>query len=189
MAKQSREISHWDIVQSYPAPIAVSYQQYCSVSDQDVVRKARALFAVAEVSARYLTFVLTADFLSTDPVTPDSGLLSRLMGYFSGRKKSSESPQPAVVPDWLAGLRPGLGLEFGRWVHAAREVADLLGRRPVFMAELPAAIRSSDAYGLLTNINTLRNKFAHPGGAFELTDDEIAGLLRQGKPSLARWLN
>ncbi len=185
---QAREISHWDIVQSYPAPIAIAYQQYCSVPDQDVVRRARTLFAVAEVTARYLTFVVTADFLSVDPLKPGSGLIARMTSVWSRRTKAHESQQPVLIPDWITSLWPGRGLEFGTWVRALREVVGLTKGLTPFMPELSALLKSPDAFRLLADLNTLRNKFAHPGGAFELTDDEISALLRQGKPWLARWL-
>jgi serine/threonine protein kinase len=188
VSNQAREISHWDIVQSYPAPIAIAYQQYCSVSDQDVVRKAMTLFAVAEVTTRYLTFAVTADFLSIDPSRPAPTLLARLTNYWSRRTRPPGPQQPVLIPDWMGTLRPGRGIEFGVWVGALREVGNLVNRRAQFMSEVPILVKSPDVFSLLSNLNALRNKFAHPGGAFGLTDDEIFALLRQGKPYLARWL-
>ncbi|MBZ5506113.1 MAG: protein kinase [Acidobacteriia bacterium] len=188
MSKQSREISHWDIVQSYPAPIAIAYQQYCSVSGQDVVRKARTLFAVAEVTVRYLTLVITADFLSIDPLRPAKTLLDRVTSYWSQTPRSADLKEPVLIPDWLNTLQPGRALQFGVWLRALQEVGNLTSGRAPFMSEAPNLVKNRDVFSLISNLVTLRNKFVHPGGAFELTDDEISALLRQGKPFLARWL-
>jgi len=188
MAKQVREISHWDIVRSFPAPVAVAYQQYCSVSDQDVDRKARALFAVAEGTARYLAFVLTADFLSIDAVQNEPDFFARF-GLDWLRATKAPPPEPVRTPPWLANLRIGVGLEFGTWVGVVRDVSALLRRQNAFMPEAAALNKSPEIIGLLDMLNSLRNKYAHPEGAFALTDDEILALLRQGKPCLARWLS
>lgn len=57
---QTPELNTWEIVQTSPALLALTYQHYVAIADSDVVRNARALFSVAEVLVRYLTVIATA---------------------------------------------------------------------------------------------------------------------------------
>jgi serine/threonine protein kinase len=154
-------ISPWDMLRTFPYPLALEYQRYTSVADRDVVRKLAALSAMAEVAVRYTTFVLTADHLS-------------------------QGGQP-IIPRWLESLKPEKKLTFGQWIAALREVAGLAGSRTTFIPEA-RSLRDAGTLELLDQLVKVRNEWAHPAGAFELVDDELDVLLRRGKPLLAQWL-
>ncbi|MFY9823683.1 MAG: protein kinase [Thermoanaerobaculia bacterium] len=154
-------ISPWEMLRTFPFPLALEYQRYTSVADRDVVRKLAALSAMSEVAVRYVTFVLTADHLS-------------------------QGGKPAI-PRWLEELKPEKKLTFGKWIEALREVVGLAASRPTFLPEA-RALRDTSTLDLLDHLVKVRNEWAHPAGAFELVDDELDLLLRRGKPLLAQWL-
>jgi hypothetical protein len=178
------EFSSWNLIRKMPAPIAHAYQQYSSVPDQDLARKAKTLFAVAEVSARYLAAILSADYLSLDLAVADT-FLERATRWLRPDEAPSQKP---TIPRWIERLPTGRGLEFGPWIHAYREIALLIPPKRAFIPEAVKTVRAS-TFGLLEQLNTLRNQFAHPPGGFDPLDEEIQLLIQQGKPALARWLS
>lgn len=162
MIDETDAISPWQMLRALPYPLALAYQRYASVADRDLVRKLKAMSAVAEVSTRYLTIVLTADHL----------------------RRGGEP----TVPRWIEQLPVGKGIEAGRWIAALREVAGLAMRRPSFMPEAVTMLREASSFQLLIDLNDIRNDWVHPKGAIELADDELDALLRRGKPLIAQWL-
>jgi serine/threonine protein kinase len=172
-----------------PAPIAYACQQYASVAEQDLVRKAYTLFAVAEVSTRYLVAVLSADYLSLDlKAGPETTLWNRTVQWFQSKEPAASAQRPDCPP-WMERLPTGRGLAFGAWIQALRELAKLIPPKVAFVPEVVATVRNPATFGLLEQLVMLRNRSAHTAGGFEPTDDEIVAFIRQGKPALTRWLS
>jgi serine/threonine protein kinase len=171
----SQTINAWEFALTYPAPIANAYRQYQSLSDRDIGRKALALFAVGEVSCRYLVGVLLSNMLEAAPRT--------------GGVKPVELPAGTLRLDWLGRLPVDRGPSFGTWVGALREMVTKIPQAAVFMPQMRSLAGKEGPLVLLDELVSLRNKVAHGDADFLLADEEIQQVLRVAKAKLTLWLH
>lgn len=151
------------VVVRYPAPIALPYQRYCG-SPAGFSRLV-ALVSATEHLLRYLVAIAAAD-------------LFRCLGK-TGASRLQHHPE-------LEPLFSGMDLQLGHWVGLLKGLMRALQQQS--QPALPQFVEACQPEGrvltLLGRIVTKRNKWIHPKGGINVSDERAVRECRQVRP----WL-